>query len=226
LNVLALDTSTEACSVAIRIGEESVERFDPNGLHSNRILQMVDELLAEAGIQLSQMDAIAFGRGPGSFTGLRIGAGVAQGLAFALDIPVTPVSSLVALAQGVDAPKVLGAFDARMNQVYFGYCIQNDRGVAQLLDEEQVVSPLELPIPDDRGWVGVGNGWDRYHAELTQRLGNRVVEWRQRIYPHARDIAHLGALLFESGKAVRPELALPIYVRDDVAVKQRKTDEK
>jgi tRNA threonylcarbamoyladenosine biosynthesis protein TsaB len=132
VNILALDTSTEACSVAIWSDGAVTDRFEYGTQHSERILAMVDELLAESGFALARFDAIAFGRGPGSFTGLRIGAGVAQGLAFGADIPVTPISSLAALAQGVDAPRVLAAFDARMNQVYCGAYVKNAQGIIEL----------------------------------------------------------------------------------------------
>ncbi len=184
---------------------------------------MVQEMLAEGGQVLTQLDAIAFGRGPGSFTGLRICAGVVQGLAFGADLPVVPVSSLAALAQGVDAPRVLTAFDARMQQVYWGAYARNAQGMAELIGEEEVLAPSQVPVPNDAGWVGAGSGWDQYAAVLAARLKNRVSAWRAQCLPRARSVAQLGAYLYEKGMTLTPEQALPVYLRDDVAVKQAKS---
>jgi len=221
--ILALDASTEACSVAIWTDGAVVERFETGAQHSGRILAMVDELLAETGFALTRFDAIAFGRGPGSFTGLRIGAGVAQGLAFGADIPVAPVSSLAALAQGVDAARVLAAFDARMNQVYSGAYARNAQGIVELAGSESVTNAADVPLPEGNDWVGAGNGWDLHHAALLARLGERVTSWSKQVYPHARDVARLGAAIVQAGRAVPAEMALPVYVRDEVAVKQVKS---
>ncbi|GAB4513248.1 MAG: tRNA (adenosine(37)-N6)-threonylcarbamoyltransferase complex dimerization subunit type 1 TsaB [Sulfuricaulis sp.] len=221
--ILALDTSTEVCSAAIWADGAMAERFESGNQHSGRILAMVDALLVETGFALARFDAIAFGRGPGSFTGLRIGAGVAQGLAFGVDIPVTPISSLAALAQGVDVVRVLAAFDARMNQVYCGAYAQNAQGIVELVGNESVTAPLNVPLPEGNGWVGAGNGWDEYHAVLLAHLGGRVINWHKQAYPHARDVGRLGAVAFQAGKAIAAEQALPVYVRDNVAVKQKKS---
>ncbi len=223
MKILALETSTEACSTAVWTDGAVVERFESGNRHSERILAMVDDLLAETGFSLAQFDAIAFGRGPGSFTGLRIGAGVAQGLAFGADIPVTPISSLAALAQGVDAPRVLAAFDARMNQIYCAAYARNAKGIVELVGNESVAAPLDVPLPEGNDWVGAGDGWDRYHAALLAHLGGRVIDWRKQAYPHARDVGRLGAVAFQVGKAIVAEQALPVYVRDDVATKQMKS---
>ena len=223
MNILALDTSTEACSAAIWTDGAVTERFESGNQHSGRILAMVDELLAESGFVLARFDAIAFGRGPGSFTGLRIGAGVAQGLAFGADIPVAPISSLAALAQGVDAPRVLAAFDARMNQVYSGVYVRNAQGIVELAGIESVTAPSDIPLPEGNNWLGAGNGWDLHHAALLQRLGGRVTDWRKQVHPRARDVAQLGAVAVQAGKAIAAEQALPVYVRDDVAAKQARS---
>lgn len=222
MNILSLDTSTDACSAAVWTDGAVVELFELGGRHSETILTMVDEVLAESGLTLARMHAIAFGRGPGSFTGLRIGAGVAQGLAFGPDIPVAPVSSLAALAQGVDAPRVLAAFDARMNQVYCGAYTKNDQGIVELMGDEIVVAPDQVPLPPESDWVGAGNGWDQYPAALLARLGARVAAWNRLAFPRARHVAELGAAACRAGKAVAAEQALPVYVRDDVAVKRAK----
>jgi tRNA threonylcarbamoyladenosine biosynthesis protein TsaB len=221
LIILAIDTSTEACSAAIWTDTAVTERHEMGHQHSVRILSMVDELLVETGFALSRLDAIAFGRGPGSFTGLRIGAGVAQGLAFGADLPVTPVSSLAALAQGVAAPRVLAAFDARMHQVYSGGYVKNNQGIVELVGAENVAAPDEVPLPEGKDWVGAGNGWDRYHGALLAHLGYRVVTWCAQVYPRARDVGRLGAASYQAGGAVAAELALPVYLRDEVAVKKK-----
>jgi len=164
VKILGFDTSSEACTAALRVGEVVIERFDRGGRHAERLLGMVDELLDEAGFPLTQVDAIAFGRGPGSFTGLRIAAGVAQGLAFGAGLPVVPVSSLAALAQGVDAPNVAAGFDARMNQVYWGAFRRGASGLVEAVGEETVIDPAAVSLPPGRGWVGAGSGWDVYGA--------------------------------------------------------------
>ncbi len=222
MKILALDTSTEACSAALWLDGEVIERLETGAQHSERILSMVHEVLAQAGLALTQLDAVAFGRGPGSFTGLRIGAGVTQGLAFGADLPVVPVSSLAALAQGVEAPRVLAALDARMQQVYWGAYVRNAQGMVELVGEEKVLSPAQAPVPDDATWIGAGSGWDQYHVLLTARLKSRVSAWRAQCFPRAGSVARLGAYLHEKGTALPAEQALPVYLRDDVAVKQAK----
>ncbi|MEX2164866.1 MAG: tRNA (adenosine(37)-N6)-threonylcarbamoyltransferase complex dimerization subunit type 1 TsaB [Sulfuricaulis sp.] len=221
MKILSLDTSTDVCSAAIWMDGAVAERFESGNRHSEFILAMVDDLLAEAGLALTQLDAIAFGRGPGSFTGLRIAAGVAQGLAYGAGLLVVPVSSLAALAQGVDAPKVLAALDARMNQVYWGAYRKNQMGIVELEGDEAVTTPHDVVIPKDEGWTGAGSGWDQYHIILSQRLGNGVSSWKRQVYPRARHVAQIGGVLFSNGKAVPPELAYPVYLRDKVAEKKQ-----
>lgn len=218
--ILAIDTSSEACSVALARDDEIVERFEiVRQSHSARILPMVEALLADAGIALAQLDAIAFGRGPGSFTALRIGAGVVQGLAFAVDLPVVPVSSLAALAQGVAAPRVLAAVDARMGQVYWAACRRDDAGLVVLQGAEAVSVPETVTASGDGEWVGAGSGWDQYAERLQRALAPRVSRWEAGRHPHAREVALLGVAAYARGERVPPEEALPVYVRDDVARK-------
>jgi tRNA threonylcarbamoyladenosine biosynthesis protein TsaB len=222
MKLLALDTSTEACSVALALDAQIIERFELEQRHGERLLAMVEELLAHSGVALTQLDAIAFGRGPGSFTSLRIGAGVVQGLAFGADLPVVPVSSLATLAQGIDAPKVLAAFDARMHQVYFGAFVRGGDGLMVAAGSEIVVAPAMLPVPEGESWTGAGSGWDAYHEPMRERLGAAVDRWILKSYPHAHDVAVLARSAFAAGAAVPPEEAIPVYVRDDVAVKSSK----
>ena len=131
---------------------------------------MVQQVLAESGLSLKQLDAIAFLPGPGSFTSLRIGAGVVQGLAFGANLPVVPVSSLAVLAQGVDAPKVLAAFDARMNQVYWGAYVRDDKGLMRLAGTEIVIAPADVPARGfGVGWSGEWVGSIRGGVNCTPR---------------------------------------------------------
>lgn len=220
MRILALDTATEACSAAVLTDGEIVQRFAlVQQQHSTHVLSMVQAVLAEAGVALTQIDAVAFGRGPGSFTALRIGAGVTQGLAFGAGLPVVPVSSLAALAQTQEAERVLAAFDARRAQVYWGAYRRNPQGLMELLDQEQVIAPQDIPVPEGDDWIGAGSGWDQYAPALLPRLQGHLREWRERRYPHAGAVAHLGLAAFLSGGGLPAEQALPVYIRDEVAIK-------
>lgn len=222
MQLLALDTSTEVCTVALYRDGASIERNEPGNRHSERILAMALELLAESGLTLRQLDAIAFGRGPGSFTGLRIGAGVTQGLAFGAGLPVVPVSSLAALAQGIDARQALVALDARMNQVYWGAYSRRADGLMELVGAELVAAPSEVPIPSGKDWVGAGSGWDQYGAALAARLGSALGAWRSKRYPLASDLATLAVAEIQAGRLSAAEDALLVYIRDHVAEKPRR----
>ncbi len=193
------------------------ERFELGEQHSHRILPMIDALLGDAGLRLAGLDALAFGRGPGSFTGLRISAAVAQGLGFAADLPVVPVSSLAALAQGTTQERVLVAMDARMNQVYWGIYVRDAQLRPRLVGDELVAAPADFPDPQGSGWWGAGSGWDLYAERLLARWPDQVIGWTPQCFPHARDVAILGAAGFVAGEALPAERALPVYVRDDVA---------
>ncbi len=223
MKLLALDTATAACSVAAWDDGEVVERFEwvEHG-HSERLLPLVDEVLAEVGWELTQCDALAFGCGPGSFTALRIGAGVTQGLAFGADLPVVPVSSLAALAQGQNAPRVLAAFDARMSQIYWGAYARNAKGLVELIGQERVTSPADLALVGNEIWLGAGNGWTVYRQALRQAVGEAVEISDDDLYPHARDVAELAAGSVEAGETVKAEEAVPRYIRNDVAKKRGK----
>ncbi len=219
MKLLAFDTSTEACSVALSLDGALLERFELHNQHSEHLLPLIEALLAEGGIALNRLDAIAFGRGPGSFTGLRIGAGVAQGLAFGANLPLVPVSSLAALAQGVNADKVLAAFDARMQQVYWCAYRRDEKGLVQQVMDETVVHPAEIPLPGGDNWVGAGSGWDAYPEILGARAAVSLQRWEAKIYPRARDLAVLAAVAYNEGQVISAEQGLPVYVRDEVARK-------
>lgn len=221
MKLLAFDTATEVCTVALWLDGQILERVENESRHSEHLLAMIDTLLVEAGIGLQQLDAVAFGRGPGSFTGLRIGAGVAQGLAFGAGLPVAPVSSLAALAQGIDAGRVLAAFDARMQQVYWGEYVRGVEGLMVRQGDERVIAPQSVPSPAGEGWVGAGSGWDAYSALLGERVGSGLHAWQPGRHPQARDVARLAVDDVLRGRVLPAEQALPVYVRDDVAVKAK-----
>ncbi len=221
MNLLALETATEACSAALAVDGEIRERFEvaPRG-HSQLLLPMVDELMAEAAISIEQVDAIAFGRGPGAFTGLRIAVGVTQGIAFGAELPVVPVSTLAALAQGGESDKALAAIDARMNEVYWGAYQRNSAGQMVLCGEESVLPAGEVPLPEGDGWVGLGTGWGSYSTTLAKRCGDQINGWNGESLPHAADVARLGIAGFNAGEAISAEQAIPVYLRDKVAWKK------
>ncbi|ODB92323.1 tRNA N6-adenosine(37)-N6-threonylcarbamoyltransferase complex dimerization subunit TsaB [Candidatus Thiodiazotropha endoloripes] len=226
MKLLAIETATEACSAALLIDDQIELRYEikPRG-HSELILSMMDELLGEAGLSANQLDAMAFGRGPGSFTGVRIATGVIQGAAFAADLPVVPVSTLAALAQRAyrekGEPNLLTAFDARMGELYWaGYRVDSNDIVRLVLDE-QVANAQQVHLPLDEEWYGVGSGWSVYALQLGERLGESLLGYKADLYCSARDVATLAAVDFESGLAVPAERALPVYLRNDVAHKKR-----
>lgn len=227
MKLLAIETSTVACSAALYDGVEVRERFEiaPRE-HAELLLPMIDTLLAEAGWARTQIEVVAFGRGPGAFTGLRIAASVAQGIALGLAVPVVPVSTLAALAHGAMrdgcGTRVLAAMDARMNEVYWGIYGDDDAGRPVLWGEERVCGAAAAPLPKCPGWFGAGDGWTAYGEVLRPRLGARLAGWDGGRYPHARDVAALAAPIYKEGGALPPEQALPVYLRDNVATPKQK----
>ena len=221
MKVLALETATEACSAALWVDGSLVQRYRlaPRE-HAALILAMCDEVLAEGGVARGQLDAIAFGRGPGSFTGVRIAASVAQGIGFALDRPLLPVSTLAALAQGALRERgwtqVFAAIDARMGEVYWAAFAAGGDGRVAPLTGEAVAPPARVGA--FAGFCGAGSGWQSYGQLLADATG--IGEWDGTRLPQAADVALLAAAAFTRGEAVAPELALPVYVRDDVTHKK------
>ncbi|MHB1586035.1 MAG: tRNA (adenosine(37)-N6)-threonylcarbamoyltransferase complex dimerization subunit type 1 TsaB [Acidiferrobacteraceae bacterium] len=219
LQLLAIETSQDVCSVALFTAGGLVARSEhtPRG-HALRLLPMVDEVLAEAGVGLRALDAIAYGQGPGSFTGLRIAAAATQGLAFGADRPVVAVSTLASLAQALDAPRCAIAVDARMDQVYFGAYSRDADGIPALVGREQVAAPEDVQIPaGDQQWQGGGSGWDRYADRLRLRLGAGVSAWLPQLFPDARHLIPIALVYWKRGRAVAAHEALPVYLRNDVA---------
>ncbi len=221
MRIIAIDTSTEACSAALFDNDSVIERYQiAPRKHAELILPMLESLLQESGLVMARIDALAFGRGPGAFTGLRIAAGVTQGIAFGADLPVIPVSSLAALAQGMfreqGEQQVLAGIDARMQEVYWGRYRLGEGDVMRLEGQETVCLPDQVEIPTQGQWVGAGTAWQTYEAILGARLDGRVSSWSGERYPRARDIATLAAQDFLSGTTVSAEEAVPVYLRDNV----------
>lgn len=226
--ILALDSSTDACSVALMHNNQVTSLFEIAAKsHTQRLLPMVDEVLQKAGCEKRQLDAIAFGRGPGSFTGLRICLGVVQGLAFGLNLPVIPVSTLAAMVEGFrrdnslpDRTPILAALDARMNEVYWGL-FESDKDAPVAITSEFVMSPAEVadqPAVQQylSSIIGVGAGW--HYPELH---GLPVAQIQQEFYPQAQDIVRLAAKLMAEGKSVSAMQAQPVYLRDQVSWQKR-----
>ena len=216
--LLALDTATEACSVALLHDGKVTSHYEviPR-LHAQKLLPMIQQLLADAGIGLSAVDAIAFGRGPGAFTGVRIAIGVVQGLAFALERPVLPVSNLAVLAQRAfrerGVRQVAAAIDARMDEVYWG-CYREESGEMRLAGVEAVLAPQLAALPDDATgeWFGAGTGWgygERINVALTGQDAS--------LLPHAEDLLSLARFAWARGEAIPADEAQPVYLRDKVA---------
>lgn len=222
MNILALETSTEACSVALWQHGELCERLRvAANRHSELLLPMVAEVLSEGGIALSQCQLVAYGEGPGSFTGLRIGVGAAQGLAYGADLPTVGVSSLRAIARRLCAPHCLVAIDARMGQVYWCCFREGEGGVPVPCGETRVDAPAAVWLPDSgEHWLAAGSGADRYRDELCGEEKGRL-EFLPGVYPHAGDVAALAAVAAAAGDLEDPRHAAPHYVRDQVATRPR-----
>ena len=225
MKILALETATEACSAALFVDGDIRFKYqvEPRK-HSELILPMLEELLAEAGLALKQLDAVAFANGPGAFTGVRIATGVVQGVAYGADLPVITVSTLASLAQRAFREfgyrEVMAAFDARMGEVYWGCYRVGSNGLVHSVIEDQIAVPESVEIPAEGSWYGVGTGWETYAELLSERLSERVLEIRSDLFCSAYDVAQLAA-------AVPPDqwrsadLALPTYLRDQVAKKPK-----
>ncbi len=224
MKLLAIETAAEACSAALLIDGEISLRYEVQPRkHSELIMPMLDELLKEAGLKPAQLDGLAFGCGPGSFTGVRIAAGVAQGVALGADLPVVRVSTLAALAQGhyrqSGYTRVLPAFDARMQELYWGCYQLQDSGLMGALFPDQIAAAHKVRLPEGGGWHGVGSGWDSYVEELSRLIADGLESVTTNLYCSAHDVALLGAFSMEQGESVPADEALPQYLRDDVAKK-------
>lgn len=225
MNILAIETATDACSCALEFSGTVTTRHavEPRR-HTELLLPMIDEVLADAGAELGALDVIAFGRGPGSFTGLRIACSVAQGLGFGAGRPLVAVSTLQVVAAGMHrsrgTPRVLVALDARMGEVYWGG-FEWDGVTMVPVSEESVVPPDAVHVPAAGEWVGAGSGWAAHRAVLEERVTGRLGHPADPVdasrLPYASDMLVPARLALEAGLAVAPEDASPVYLRSRVA---------
>ena len=224
MKILAVDTATEACSAALLIDGNTLERYQlaPRE-HTKLILPMIDSLLAEAEITPQNLDMLAFGRGPGSFTGVRIATGIIQGMAFAANLPVTPISTLAAIAQdcieNTAHNVILTAVDARMNEIYWAVYHRNPDDFVELVGRESVIPIHTIEYSGAKGF-GIGSAWKIYETEMKNQLSNNFVDYDSNYLPRAAIIAKLGARNFNLGKTIPVEQAMPVYLRNKVAEKE------
>ena len=218
MKILALETSTDSGSVALLDGDVLTERpVVGRPGHSETLLPEVVALLESCGVALAQLDAIAFGAGPGAFTGLRLACGVAQGLALGLGKPVIPVGNLEALASQCREGAVFVAADARMSEVYFAAYRRTPAGLEEVL-APACATPSEVRLPPEGTWFGFGTAFRAYQGTLVPGLGARLDGFDEAPVPLASSIARLAAKRFLRGEVVDPALAAPLYVRDKVAL--------
>jgi tRNA threonylcarbamoyladenosine biosynthesis protein TsaB len=226
MKILALETSTEYCSVALWQDGALSERCELVGQkHSEVLMAMIDGVLQDAGFRMRDIDGIAFGKGPGSFTGVRIACGVAQGLALGADLNVFGVCTLEALAQACGYDKVIAAIDARMGEIYFAAYEKRDGSWAALI-EPCLCKADDAPSVVGEGWFGVGSGFSLTPSPsptgrggLQARYENQLSGMDAKAIPQASAVARLAVIEFNKGNAVDAALALPLYLRDKVALK-------
>ncbi len=237
MKILALETSTHACSAALLEGTTDnyscIERFElaPRN-HTQLILPMIDSVLEEAGYSIHDMDVLAYGRGPGAFTGVRVATGVVQSISYGADLPVAQISSLAAMAQDVQRqsdlaqssyPHILVANDARMGEMYFA-AYELKEGFMSLHTSEQLIKPealLQLLQNNsfDEHWVAIGSGWQEYREGLTDFIDKFKQLNKDFQFPHAQDVAFLAFQEARSERLVDAEQVRPVYLRDNVAKK-------
>ena len=226
MNILALETSTERLSIAIlRDGQAFARDIDAGQRHSELALPLLNELLAEAALTLRQFDVIAFGQGPGSFTGVRIACGLAQGIALGIGKSTVPVPTQMALAEQADGDKVIVAIDARMGEIYFA-AYQRDADLAngwRHAVAPMLLKPQALPPLDGEDWVAAGSGFDvpALAGQLTSRYSGQIASVAFGLLPCALDVANIAARQLASAglaSAIAPEHAAPLYLRNKVAM--------
>jgi len=218
VKLLAIESSTELFSIALFLDGRIVVREGVCDVpHSAIALPMLKALLDEEGISLGDLAGIAYGAGPGAFTGLRLAASVAQGLAFGSGLSVLGVGSLEALALDAGAAHVYACMDARMNEMYCAACRVSGDSVETVLPPA-LAPPHAAPLPPGQGWHGCGSGFSAYGEVLCARLGTALESFDAQARPRAGAVARLAAQRFARGEALDPALAAPLYVRDKVAL--------
>jgi tRNA threonylcarbamoyladenosine biosynthesis protein TsaB len=218
VKLLAIESSSDRLSVALFVdGEVSEREGEPGAIHSGRVLPLVGGLLAAGHVTLVELDGIAFGAGPGAFTGLRLACGVAQGLAFGANLPVIGVGSLEALAFGAGAERVYACVDARMNEIYCA-AYRIGEGRPDVVLAPSVVAPAAAPLPEGLDWLGCGSGFAAYAEILRARLGRTIARADGAARPRASAVARLAARRLARGEGADAAAAVPLYVRDRVAL--------
>ena len=222
MNLLALDTSTEFLSLALKLGENTFTHYQAAGSAASQlVLPQIQVLLDNANIKLKDLDGIAFGAGPGAFTGVRIASGVAQGLGFGANLPVVGINTLTAVAEASGQDKVIVCLDARMGEIYHAVLIK-ENGIWQEVSETKVCKPQDAPTIEGDNWIGAGSGWAVYAEKLTliyaQYLSQTSPNILPNITPTAKAILRLAQPIFEAGHAKPAMEAMPIYIRNRVAL--------
>lgn len=220
LNLLAIETATEACSAAILTDTLLVEQYTlAPQKHNQLILQMIEEVLEQANLRIEQIDGVAFGCGPGSFTGVRIATSIAQGIGYGAELPVIPVSTLAALSldafEEQETEWVYSCLDARMGEVYWGVYYKNGSTI-QLVGKEVVSSAEEVSFPEESYGVGIGSGWKVYQEKLCSHGGSQITSVLLERFPRASRVAQLGAQYFKQGLVLSAEHIEPVYIRNRV----------
>jgi tRNA threonylcarbamoyladenosine biosynthesis protein TsaB len=224
MKILALDTSASACSVALLINDEVHLLHEVAPMQqAKRVLSMIHELLEKQNIKLQDLDALAFGCGPGSFTGVRIAASVMQGFAFATSLPLIKVSSLAAVAQGAYQnsgwDKIMVGMDARIREVYWGVYQIDNSGIVRLVGEEKVCAPQEVFVPEGEGWYAAGSAWGEYQEALLEKLPIAPIAMDASCLPLASAIIELAKNKYLKQEFTHIADAMPVYLRDNVALK-------
>ncbi|MBW8078851.1 MAG: tRNA (adenosine(37)-N6)-threonylcarbamoyltransferase complex dimerization subunit type 1 TsaB [Gallionella sp.] len=224
MKILALETSTEYCSVALNLDGKIIERFEWVGQkHSELLIAMLADMLREADVKLADLDGIAYGAGPGSFTGVRIACGVTQGLALGANLPVFGVCTLQALTQAAKCQRVIAALDARMGEIYHAVYETHDGGWTTV-SEPCLCKAEDAPLVEGDNWAGVGSGFATYGDTLQHRYAGHLQSVDGTAVPHAAAIAALAATAFAQGLGLDAARALPLYLRDKVALKTAERD--
>ncbi|PTN10886.1 tRNA (adenosine(37)-N6)-threonylcarbamoyltransferase complex dimerization subunit type 1 TsaB [Nitrosomonas aestuarii] len=220
MKILAFDTSTEYCSVALYLdGETGKTETLAGHRHSELLLPMIREILNKGRLELTDIDGLAFGAGPGSFTGLRIACGVAQGLAFAASLPVIGISTLQAIAHQNTHDKIIVAIDARMGEIYHAAYIRQENNW-HTVSKPILCQPQHAPALPGSQWIGCGSGFDIYDRILSECYNQNLIKINYTCYPHAQEIAQLAAAKGISDFHTDPAQAAPVYLRNKVALKE------